>query len=300
MPTSDWTLLGRETGLPVALPRNAAAAAAVVKRAIPRLVREERFVALRDRVGADLARDGMALLRGVPVADDGVLTAVACAAGMPAARGNGRYPALIHEVVPSANGEFSGTARPVALHTDSWWMTEPHRVLVLACQSSDSSRGGESLVGRVRDLVAPLAADVLGALHDPVFPFPVSMPDGQPSVRRCPILTGDGDATAIRYRRDLIAIGVARSGSPLSATHRKALAALRSVLSDARSPVARLSLQPGDVLFIDNRRCLHGRTALAPDGGRHLRRMKLNEPLAPAPLPANANALPETGGDCRR
>jgi alpha-ketoglutarate-dependent taurine dioxygenase len=50
--------------------------------------------------------------------------------------------------------------------------------------------------------------------------------------------------------------------------------ALEAVLADPALQRS-CSLEPGDVLFVDNRRVLHGRTAIAPGADRHLRRLKI-------------------------
>ncbi len=87
------------------------------------------------------------------------------------------------------------------------------------------------------------------------------------------MLAADWGGGLIRYRGDALRLGLALRPEALAERHHAALDALGEVLADP-SLQAQDSLQPGEVLLLDNRRTLHGRSSIRAGTRRHLRRLK--------------------------
>jgi hypothetical protein len=231
---------------------------------------------LASRLRADLDRAASLVVSGVPVGSDDALLALAGQLGEPSAVGN--Y-GLIHDVAPKPLEEqrdVSTTRDEFELHTDSTALLQPHDCVLLACQLASPDGGGESRILHVDTLRSALAerhgSDVVEALSQPVFPFPLNDPRHGTGFRRAPVLDWEEGRTRIRYRRDALAMGLAVE--PIEPAHQRALDALEEVVGDARLQ-ASCMLEPGDVLVLDNRRVLHGRTAIRPGAERLLRRLKV-------------------------
>ncbi len=219
-------------------------------------------------------------MRDVDVASDDALLATASSLGEPTSAGNdGR---LIYDVRPRPSAtDLSQTAEPFPPHTDSTFLARPHDFVILGCLEAPSDAGGESLVVHVDALWAAIAADAgddaVDALCEPAFWFLAREPGEPPTVRALPVLERADDGWRIRYRADAVARGELAAARRLAPRHRGALEALERALGDPRLP-ARHALRPGDVLLLDNRRTLHGRTAIRPGARRVLRRVKVVAP----------------------
>lgn len=252
--------------------------AAVPELAFPELAFPEAG-RLDERIRADVRREGAVVVRGVDVASDEALLAVASSLGEPSATENGIGD--IHDVAPRAIArDVSQTAERFPLHTDSTFLAEPHDFVVLGCQEARLDGGGESRVMHVDALRTRIGArdggDVLEALGEPAFWFLAREPGEKATrARALPVLEcGGQDDWKVRYRGDALARGARAAGVKLTTRHRSALEALERALSDHELH-ARYALRPGDVLLLDNRRVLHGRTAIRPGVRRLLRRVKV-------------------------
>ena len=225
----------------------------------------------RSEFGEILERSGAVILSGVPTGSDEQLVSLAELAGTPSALGNG--DGLIHEVRPEAAPErrdISSTRQPFPLHTDSTALERPHDFICLACVSAPAGGGGESMVMGLDQVVGGLSPGTQAALREPHFPFPLNDPEhGQGVTLRAVLDNGD-----IRYRGDVLEIGERASGRPMRDEARQALMELERVLRD-ESRCLSGALRPGDVLFVDNRHALHGRTEIIAGAERHLRRLKI-------------------------
>jgi hypothetical protein len=88
---------------------------------------------------------------------------------------------------------------------------------------------------------------------------------GQEIVREYPLLA----AGKVYYASWLLAPDLGEAERKLAARFDACLAQ-----KDAVSPI-RIRLEPGEMLFVDNHRVLHGRSKLPPDSRRHLVRLYL-------------------------
>jgi len=238
---------------------------------------------LRDLLGAAahaLHRECAVVVEAVPTVDS-ALVILASAMGVVSTEDNGSPARLVWDVRPSPEPSSVRSQRPDAfpLHTDSAHLHRPHAVVGLACVQPSQDGDGLSLLAtadRVREVLQAEGREgEVRRLQEPCFPFASVSEDGLPVEFR-PILGEAGNPIQVRYREPLLRWGLRLSPRSLDAAHRSALEVLNGVFRRASLPT-RLLLTANDFLFFDNRRLLHGRTALGLDSGRHLKRLKIHE-----------------------
>jgi gamma-butyrobetaine dioxygenase len=230
------------------------------------------FDAVRASVLDAVARYGVGLLRGVPVAA-GMVTTVAETFGYVRETNYGRIFDV--RVVPDpANLAF--TSRAIAPHTDNPYRDPVPTLQLLHCLR-DASVGGETVV------VDGFAAAAALREEDPVSfglltrtPIEFAYVDKETSLTACqPLiaLNARGRIAGVRLNN--------RSMQPVRLPHAEAEAvygAYRAWTAFVARPEFALGLRlaPGDCLVFDNTRILHARTAFA----------------APPPAPAGASPDP--------
>lgn len=215
------------------------------------------------------------LVHAVPTESDAAVLAPFQSVAVPSSFGNGGT--VCCTVAPKTSGDhidLSETDREFPPHTDSTFLREPHHYIALTCVERDEDCGGESYLlasDRVRAAVRDAGGeDALQALREPLFPFVLHDPLHGDGVQLTPVL---GRAGALRYRRDVLDDLQARRPELWSDRARSAYATVRAVL-DKLQGQDRFTLEPGDMLLLDNRRVLHGRLPITPGATRVLRRMK--------------------------
>ena len=221
--------------------------------------------ALRDWLKA-IATYGVALLRGVP-AVPGEVTSVAALFGYVRETNYGRL-FDVRSVLNPNNLAYTGLG--LSCHTDNPYRDPVPTLQLLHCLSS-SAAGGDSVVVDGFEVAAHLRAAAPGPFDLLArVPVPFRFSDGEADLAtEQPILTLDvrGDVTAIRLNN--------RSKAPLRidpALVEDWYAAYRAFARMLEDPAwqIRFKLEPGDLFVVDNRRVLHGRTAFAGTGQRHL------------------------------
>ncbi len=160
---------------------------------------------------------------------------------------------------------LSRSDRAMGLHIDGSYADAPQKLVVFQMIRDDPA-GGETSLATASDVAAGLDAETLKLLGDPVFPFAACDP----------ILEGTGRDRSIRCYRQQILRGL-QDGPPLSDAHAAAMPTLDPALANPRR-LYRGHLAPGDVLFLNNRRVLHGRARLAPDRKRLMLRYRMHPP----------------------
>ena len=173
-------------------------------------------------------------------------------------------------VKPNASNQ-AYTSEALPLHTDLPFYKTPPSVQLLHCVSqSDPSSGGESLFADGMYAVERLAQespDDVEILHSHPVVFEDVDPSEQPryhleAVR--PVLEalpGSSGRVVINLNNGVRA---SRPGAVPSRRHFHAVARFRSTLS---AEVFEQLASPGDIWVFDNRRVLHGRRAIAKQGG---------------------------------
>lgn len=172
-------------------------------------------------------------------------------------------------------GRYSDSRDGGNLHTDS--PHRPHAVpdcFALACVHQ-AAIGGDLVVVRLDDVVERLGAtpEVLATLRRPVH---FDTRDDDPAVPRTverPVLEERDGRDHVRYLREYIDIGHRQPGiAPLTPEQIHAFDALDAAIeSPDLQHVDRL--EPGEMIFVDNRWTLHGRVAFDDQAGDDRRLM---------------------------
>jgi hypothetical protein len=151
-------------------------------------------------------------------------------------------------------------------HTDS------SRVDLIAwyCRAQDATDGATLLVD-THDLPAALAKDELAALAEVRVLQPTRGADGLEESVPAPLLTSTDEAIGITYTPWLVE-------QPATARSKAALTSFEGYIAHKRqTALISIKLEPGEALFINNRRMLHARNELPADSKRHLIRLYLQE-----------------------
>lgn len=212
---------------------------------------------------------------GATRAAEGAVLGLALLLGEPVGYAAEKGGALVQNVVPVPSEEASpsneGSVLPLELHTELAFSREhPERplhaaspdFLVLSCLRGDPDTDAATVVVDGRDLCGRMTSQHLAVLRQPRFELqaPYSFTrdgDGsRPWVGPAPLVGGDEAAPSLAF-------DLACGTRGLDPEAEEALAVLRLVgqSADVRSEVR---LCAGDVLVVDNRRCLHGRTSFLP------------------------------------
>ena len=159
---------------------------------------------------------------------------------------------------------YSRTNLPMAPHTDSSFRNQPHELVAFHCVTHDEI-GGDSVLAAIEDVVQHLDPDLIRRLREPVFPFGATLR---------PVLSGAAGDDEIRYYRSQLERPLHDGTTDLSPEHLAAIDELDAVLEQSQL-FHQLVLRAGEVLFMHNRKVLHGRKGFSGDSKRHFRRLRL-------------------------
>ncbi|KJS58720.1 clavaminate synthase family protein [Streptomyces rubellomurinus] len=189
-----------------------------------------------------------------------LLTMVACGLGEPHAYLAEKSGALVQDVVPVPGQEsFHGNAgsAPLSFHSENGFHPHPPDYVVFLCLRADHDRTAGLRVAGIRQalpLLTPAGREVLFAPEFRTAPPPSFGPGAsgaEPEPR--PVLSGAAEDPDIRMAQLVT--------TPLTPRAAAALAEFgRAVEATART----LYLTPGDLVVLDNRVTVHGRTAFQP------------------------------------
>ncbi|GCD40894.1 TauD/TfdA family dioxygenase [Streptomyces paromomycinus] len=233
---------------------------------------------LLDEAAATVRASLAVIIENFPLDTVSLVTA-AGALGRVDPTNNGPAPdTLVHHVIDSAARPYRD-ADP--FHTDSPLQERPHAYLGLLCVRPSPTGDGRSVLVSAADIAAAITShEHLRALQDPCYPFavPPATRSDKPSTVTYPILTRSGEDFTVRYCPVRVAAGVQLARHALDTEHADALQAFERALEAQHLPTAFL-LRAGELLLLDNRRLLHGRTDVGPAGvTRHLMRVKVHAP----------------------
>lgn len=255
-------------------------------------------VAALDAFAADPGPGGALLLRGValgaipetpdaptaPTGKDGwselVLLAVGRHLGEPVGYAQEHGGSIVQNLVPTKAdvGRQTSTSSGVdlAFHTETAFHPHRPRYLLLLCLRGDPS--ASTTLASVHDLLPALSPETIHALRQPEFRTAVDESfGGEPGVPvgpARPVLGGADDRPWLCWDADLT-----MGTTPRAVAANEALAA--AVAERHRSIV----LEAGDLLVVDNSRCVHGRspfTARFDGTDRWLQRSFVVESLDPS------------------
>ncbi|MGW8777086.1 TauD/TfdA family dioxygenase [Streptomyces sp. NPDC055796] len=191
-----------------------------------------------------------------------VLTMVACGLGEPLAYRAEKSGALVQDVVPVPGQEsFHGNAGsvPLSFHTENGFHPHPPDYVVFLCLRADHDRIAGMRVAGIRQalpLLTPASRQTLFASEFITTPPPSFSPDaaaGEPDVEPRPVLSGAVEDPDIRMAQLVT--------TPLTP---RAAAALTEFGRACEATARTLRLNPGELVIIDNRVTVHGRTAFQP------------------------------------
>lgn len=248
-------------------------AAGRARRQLPSAVHD----ALTD-LGDDTIPDapGALLVRGAPVGTDVptppspgaatdkdatsefVLLTVARALGQPVGYLPEHGGSLVQDLVPIASAATRQTSTSSAVelefHTETAFHPFRPRYLLLLCLRGDPA--ATTLLCDVAEVLDLLPDDVRRVLHEPRFVTGVdeSFTDGSTAPPRAPspILSGNPSRPTLVFDADL-----------MHGTDPEARRAVDTLASLSREHRLGLRLERGDLLVVDNDRCIHGRSAFA-------------------------------------
>ncbi|MFD4693497.1 TauD/TfdA family dioxygenase [Streptomyces sp. NPDC058463] len=191
-----------------------------------------------------------------------VLTMVACGLGEPLAYLAEKSGALVQDVVPVPGQEtFHGNAGsvPLSFHTENGFHPHPPDYVIFLCLRADHDQIAGMRVAGLRRALPHLTPASRQALFAPEFlttpppSFASEAGAGQADAKPRPVLSGAAEDPDIRMAQLVT--------TPLTPRASTALAEFgRACEATART----LRLRPGDLVVLDNRVTVHGRTAFHP------------------------------------
>ncbi|MFJ8743208.1 TauD/TfdA family dioxygenase [Embleya sp. NPDC127516] len=191
-----------------------------------------------------------------------MLTMVACGLGEPLAYRAEKSGALVQDVVPVPGQEsFHGNAGsvPLSFHTENGFHPHPPDHVIFLCLRADHDRIAGMRVAGIRQALPLLTSAGRQALFAPEFittPPPSFGSDAavsEPDVKPRAVLSGAVEDPDIRMAQLVT--------TPLTP---RATAALAEFGRACEATARTLRLIPGDLVIIDNRVTVHGRTAFHP------------------------------------
>jgi alpha-ketoglutarate-dependent taurine dioxygenase len=157
---------------------------------------------------------------------------------------------------------YSSTPWNFPCHTDDFFNRQPPSVIVFECVRQDPC-GGDSMLVTLSQILPQLEESTIAQLKLPNYPSYSGL---------VPILTLERNELVIRYNRLQIERGCRLACMNLSPVARAALDELDRAIDAVK---IHYRLRPGECLFINNKKALHGRTSFSRDSGRLIRKVKV-------------------------
>lgn len=165
---------------------------------------------------------------------------------------------------------YSRTHLPLAPHTDSSYLPEPHQLVAFQCVVVDRD-GGSNMMVPVDHVLGHLTAEDQEALRQPAYPF---------SRGHFPVLSDGRSGTDIRYYRQQIDQAAA-DGGLLDPAAQAVLNRLDDLLTSEACGLS-FKLSEGEAVLFNNHRVLHGRSGFDQHSHRTLFRVRYHVDLARA------------------
>jgi len=229
---------------------------------------------LADHVASEIGNSDALLFSEFPESPDNrllVLLASLLAHEMPSAKAEPKInleSEFIHRVEPLADpardpgGQLviSTSSQHFPLHTDQYLNPHPADLVIFHCVNP-AENGGETLLSFVRHFLPLLDQEDIKTLSEKSFPA------GRDQTS---ILSFEKDQCTIRYNPEGLSRSCVDKSYSLAHSAQQALAELERVAS---SVTVKFKLSKHDLLILNNRTVLHGRTSFT--GSRLLKRVRL-------------------------
>jgi len=158
---------------------------------------------------------------------------------------------------------LSSTAEVFPCHTDDYFSENPVDVVILHCVIPDEF-GGESIIAYLKNILDFLATKTIKILSQQTFPSHFG---------KVSILEKDINGYKIRYNRLEIERASKITGISLNEKQITALDHLDNAINKTQII---FKLKKNDCLVLNNKKLVHGRTAISKDSNRLLRRVRIN------------------------
>jgi alpha-ketoglutarate-dependent taurine dioxygenase len=175
---------------------------------------------------------------------------------------------------------FSEHNDGAGMHTDSQYRIDPEAFFGLLCIKRATCGGGQSQLLSLKDLKATLSFNAGGRqalklLSTVKIPFLVPSIFRNSSEKHEYVLGKVFEGDDIRFRIDTVERAFEFFPDLVNEKIREAFLIVKEAVFNSPAKF-QFDLQDNDILFVNNRRMLHGRTAFA-DLGRHLLRIRMNK-----------------------
>ncbi|NLU77770.1 TauD/TfdA family dioxygenase [Micromonospora sp. HNM0581] len=218
------------------------------------------------------------IVRGLPASRaTPLLVAVSATLGLLVEPYRQPWSRVVRHIVPSRDRAVAGQVLNEFLHTDGTDWPQPNDYTCLFCVRPDQSQDGESRLLDVATLLEEATAGpngrVVKRLAAQALPWRIADELGggihwEPAINLATL--------HIRWLRYTAALSHAEGLAPLPASCLDDMVAFEQLVENCKG-VVRIHLQAGDLMLIDNGRCLHARTPIRNPAAstRELRRTKV-------------------------
>jgi Taurine catabolism dioxygenase TauD, TfdA family len=220
---------------------------------------------------------GFLVVRGLPATrGSAMLVAVSAALGELVEPYRRRWSKMIRPIVPARELRKNGRVLNDFLHTDGTDWAQPNDYTCLFCVRPDSGGQGRSRLLNLDALLndpSPRMRRLLDEMAGLSLPWRLADELGG-TVHRAPAV--DADRSQIRWLRYTVDQALAEHPTALSPETARLLLDFEVELEVCAGTVETL-LRKGDLLIVDNKRCLHARTPIADPqaSDRELHRTKV-------------------------
>lgn len=220
----------------------------------------------------------LALVRGLPgdMATP-LLVAFSCGLGELVEPYRRPWSRVVRHILPATDRAVDGKTLNEFLHTDGTDWAIPNDYTCLFCVRPDQSDGGRSRLLNVNSLIDELAdsgqRELLERLASEPMPWRIAEELGG-GVYWQPVLAHDPHR--VRWLRYTVMLALREGLANITSEQQHLLLAFERRIEASHS-IVDIALLGGDMLLIDNRRCLHARTPVADPltSRRELRRTKV-------------------------
>lgn len=161
---------------------------------------------------------------------------------------------------------YSTTPLSFRSHTDGAGKPNPYDLVLLYCVRQDNF-GGESILIPLARILERLRPTSLACLREDSFPVPFGL---------APIISGEEHDFWIRYNAEELAIYSHQRNVTFNEDQKQAVNDLANTISSLEQNIPNFKISAGECLVIDNKRVLHGRSALSPNSQRLLKRIRVH------------------------